>query len=237
MMIVVDNKAGEDPDYLVMADDGKGESIYIPTFLIGTYDGTKLKEAIHKDHEDHDEHDAARESFTADELAEELQHHGKNKVIVQAEISIASKTDDIGVDLWFAGAYELAQVGLQLEKYAEMQQIFKKHVTFQPRVLTTSCYFCDESTKSMCLNNGKYCPVIPIELRSQDTLRKEHISPKNVITQMIREMCVFEHLHDNYKSHWFQYMKILIETCINEETLDQVGMQPITEECNNLVIS
>ena len=52
LTLVVDNKAGEDPDYLVMADDGSGESVSIPTFMIGLYDGYKLKEAIHKKDDD-----------------------------------------------------------------------------------------------------------------------------------------------------------------------------------------
>jgi len=45
---VVDNKEKEDPEFLVMADDGTGSSVNIPTFLIGKSDGSILKEEIHK---------------------------------------------------------------------------------------------------------------------------------------------------------------------------------------------
>jgi len=45
---VVDNKENEDPEFLVMADDGTGSSVNIPTFLIGKSDGSILKEEIHK---------------------------------------------------------------------------------------------------------------------------------------------------------------------------------------------
>lgn len=46
-MLVVDNKPLEDPKYLVMADDGSGGSVKIPSMLIGKQDGEKLKTAIH----------------------------------------------------------------------------------------------------------------------------------------------------------------------------------------------
>jgi hypothetical protein len=40
----VDNKEGEAAGNVVMADDGTGESVSIPTFLVGMYDGAKLKQ-------------------------------------------------------------------------------------------------------------------------------------------------------------------------------------------------
>lgn len=45
---MVDNKENEDPEFLVMADDGTGSSVNIPTFLVGKSDGAILKEEIHK---------------------------------------------------------------------------------------------------------------------------------------------------------------------------------------------
>jgi len=48
MMIVIDNKTLEDPEYILMSDDGRGSSITIPSFLISTDDGNKLIEEIHE---------------------------------------------------------------------------------------------------------------------------------------------------------------------------------------------
>jgi len=96
---------------MIMADDGKGESVYIPTFLISMYDGMRLKETIHKkDKEDETKH---------------------QKVVIQAEIDLISRTKgNLQVDLWYSGAYELMQAGLDLNKYAEMQDIFGERVNF-----------------------------------------------------------------------------------------------------------
>ena len=51
MMVVVDNKSQEDPELLIMADDGRGSSVKIPSFLIGMTDGDTLKKEIHEEAE------------------------------------------------------------------------------------------------------------------------------------------------------------------------------------------
>ena len=47
MALVADNKEFEDPEKLLMSDDGTGKSIKIPTFLIAKNDSVKIKETIH----------------------------------------------------------------------------------------------------------------------------------------------------------------------------------------------
>ena len=108
MTIVVDNAKFEDPDSIVMADDGKGESVNIPTFMISSFDGEKLKEAIHKETDD------------GDDVPEDIERNkGSNKVIIQANIAIMEKTDGIiDVDFWYTGAYELLQAGIDFSKYS-----------------------------------------------------------------------------------------------------------------------
>ena len=48
-MVVVDNDPTESMYSIVMADDGLGGSISIPSFLIGYDDGQKLIEEIHRE--------------------------------------------------------------------------------------------------------------------------------------------------------------------------------------------
>lgn len=47
MALIADNKEFEDPEKLLMSDDGTGKSIKIPTFLIAKNDSVKIKETIH----------------------------------------------------------------------------------------------------------------------------------------------------------------------------------------------
>ena len=44
--IVIDNKEREDPDSIVMSDDGSGAGIRIPSMLISKKDGDKLLEFL-----------------------------------------------------------------------------------------------------------------------------------------------------------------------------------------------
>lgn len=46
MLLVIDNNASESPSSLVMADDGMGSSVRIPSFIIKKSDGEKLKAAV-----------------------------------------------------------------------------------------------------------------------------------------------------------------------------------------------
>jgi len=45
-MVVTDNVEGEDISHITMADDGKGASVTIPSFLISMASGNLIKEAI-----------------------------------------------------------------------------------------------------------------------------------------------------------------------------------------------
>ena len=71
-----------------MADDGTGESVNIPSFLVSRSDGEKLAEAIHK------------ENTSSNKRS--------NMVIAQAYIDLASKTKGaVDVDLWYTSIYEI----------------------------------------------------------------------------------------------------------------------------------
>lgn len=115
LAIVADNKPGEHADHIVMADDGKGAGVSIPTFLIGQADGQTIKDAIHKE---------APEGAARSE-------RWRNMVILQADINMMSKTDKpVRVDLWYSSAAELLRSGLNFEDYARMQDIFDDQVVF-----------------------------------------------------------------------------------------------------------
>ena len=65
MAIIVDNKENEKATNLIMADDGTGHAVKIPSFLIGFHDGAILKESIHETEEmlDHDKEENKGRGF------------------------------------------------------------------------------------------------------------------------------------------------------------------------------
>jgi hypothetical protein len=77
MLLVIDNNANESPQNLVMADDGLGSSVYIPSFMIKKSDGANLIDAVETW-----EHSKESSSDGAKQL----------RVVISADISLAAKT-------------------------------------------------------------------------------------------------------------------------------------------------
>ena len=49
MMVVADDQPSEDVASLMMTDDGKGQNVKIPSFMISYDDANIIKNAIHED--------------------------------------------------------------------------------------------------------------------------------------------------------------------------------------------
>jgi len=92
-----------------MADDSKGGSISIPSFLISHSDGVKLIDEIHFEMSKEIEDMINKEmdpNFVPQELDEDDPDY--QKVIIKATIELGAKTSSkIYVDLWYANIYEL----------------------------------------------------------------------------------------------------------------------------------
>ena len=127
--------------------------------------------------------------------------------------------------------YELYHGKFNLQKYAEMQEIFKDKVVFHPRFVTRQCYACDEEALKNCINDGEYCPVLPAGINHENLHWREHVQPANLIKQRVREQCVYESLAKYKKTHWFYYIDYLAKVCISNH-YNSSEIQPITEECN-----
>ena len=98
MMVVIDNKKNENIDHIVMADDGKGSSVHIPSFLIGYKDGQAIIKA------------------TRQVLGN---GSGQNKVIIQAKLEYSStvKNGPVDLDFWYSSVYEIALNDIELENF------------------------------------------------------------------------------------------------------------------------
>jgi hypothetical protein len=138
MAIIVDNKKNEKATNLIMADDGTGNAVKIPSFLIGYIDGTLLKDAIFETEEiqaeDHDEKNLTNWKRTKN-----------NRVIIQGNINVATRSnnaEDIRADMWYSSIYELYLSDLDLKAYSDILLYLQSHIKFQPRMLTYSCLDC-----------------------------------------------------------------------------------------------
>lgn len=177
-MIVADNKENEDPEYLIMADDGRGSSVTIPSFLISRSDGKKLAAAVHEWLEEGQgpkggppegrDPNEGKEGGAGEGPDGEGAWNGRKRggggrggghgrwaqrVIIKAEIDLATKTKGtVNTDMWYANIYELYNSGWDLARFAEIQEIFKARVKIHPRLITNSCNKCtDEEKSNLCV--------------------------------------------------------------------------------------
>ena len=160
-----------------MADDGKGSSIRIPSFLISYSDGKLVKDYFQQ----------LRQNRTKEQehLTPEGYLHSPRKghqVIMQAKIDFGigemkkNKNEKINVDIWYSTLYELQESRIDFDKLAKMQDIFKDKVIFHPRTYVYGCLWCDQKTKDKnCIFNGKYCPFVP------DDVDKNVIRPRELL--------------------------------------------------------
>lgn len=88
MAIIIDNNKYENPEMLIMSDDGMGSDVRIPSFLISHQDGQKLKRVIHNVEVDETKKDKFGEESQVDKEISQLRDQnkskksGKNQVII-----------------------------------------------------------------------------------------------------------------------------------------------------------
>jgi hypothetical protein len=101
-----------------------------------------------------------------------------------------------------------------------MSDIFHKHVSvrFQPRtVFQEGRQWSEELKSKYCLFDGKYCVKMGEDWekasKDVDPAAAKFLQPREQIIELIREQCVFDALQGQ-KSHWFRFMKVLIDGCV-----------------------
>lgn len=129
--------------------------------------------------------------------------------------------------MWYANVYELFNSGWDLARFAEIQEIFKKAVQIAPRLITNSCKACSaEEKKTLCIKDGRYCPVIPTDFQMGEA------TPQSIIDQNLRELCVFDSIPADRKSLWFSYINVVIQNCMAPNSKDAL-VRPVTPECHD----
>lgn len=149
MAIVVDR---HDEESITMRNDGHGDSIRIPAFLIGKRDGNTIKEAIHemsigqinqggkssgwddsKDGEKTNEEQDVRKNrnwANQDESNRDQYLKKGHQVIMQGVIGgKVERTETVNVDIWYNSVYELYRAGWNLRDLARISDEFHENAT------------------------------------------------------------------------------------------------------------
>ena len=132
LAIIIDNK-NEDINGVIMADDGTGQGIQIPSILIGNADGQKLKKFF--------------ESASKEEV---------RSIKLNIEFNAPVKGNTVYVDLWYTQS-DRKTMNFVNGLGALLEPILSD-ILFTPRFVTYACEKCGYTFKQEnCVSNGKYC--------------------------------------------------------------------------------
>lgn len=57
------------------------------------------------------------------------------------------------------------------------------------------------------------------------------VTPKSIIDQNIREICMFEAIPEGRKSLWFSYINVIIQNCMVPDA-DNAALKPVDPDCH-----
>ena len=129
MALIADDKS-EDSENLIMSDDGTGNTVNIPSFMIKKKDSDAIKNMISK---------------------------SNSSVYIKAELDIVHPDNRVEYELWYSSILDVEPwLMYDISLY---QKTLENNALFTPRILTYACKSCSNDLKeTLCLANGEYCP-------------------------------------------------------------------------------
>jgi hypothetical protein len=162
LAIIVDEVDNENPQMIIMVDDGTGNGIQIPSIMIGKTQGEKLIE-----------------SFKAQSL--------KNKQIqLVIKFEMNRPDDRVEYEFWFTSSNDR---GLDfIRDFMPYHQKLGKKVLIIPRYFSWACINCDDSiTESDCFCGGRYCAMDENNLRvSGKDILQENLRQKCIYENALK---------------------------------------------------
>lgn len=174
----------------VMADDGSGSDITIPSFLMFKQDADPIKAALKKN----------------------------TAVRVEMAWALPSPDDRVEYELWTTPTDVVSREFQHQFKTAA--NALGKHAQFTPHMYIydgakSGCLGEDGSNQcyNLCTNNGRYCALDP------DSDLDKGITGANVVTESLRRLCVWKlyGASDGVGAKWWDYVDEFMFRCDNEE--------------------
>jgi hypothetical protein len=189
MVFIADNKH-ENIHSIIMADDGTGNDIVIPSAMISYEDGNTIIKYMN---------DNKNELIIVDANFGVVEDENENDV------------KNVTFEFFFSSsevrAYEF------LRNVSEYLNDFGEQIIFIPHYVTHRSPFYDKSNTNPienCVSFGKYC-YFPKET----TVEK---NGRNIVIEDVRQKCMYNlSVNKNKISNYFKYMNSFYENCLNVE--------------------
>jgi hypothetical protein len=169
----------------VMADDGSGSDISIPSFLMFKQDADPVKAALTQN----------------------------NPVRMELRWSLPNPTDTVNYDLWTTPSDRISEE-FQLD-FKEAALAMGGKAKFSPHMYLYDGYSSgcvslqgENLCYNLCTNNGRYCATDP------DNDLDAGVSGANVVVESLRRMCIWKiHGKDGVGKEWWDYVDNFITLC------------------------
>jgi len=183
--IIIDN-TNESIENLVMADDGNGAGIRIPSMLISKSDGAKITDFL--------------KTASAEQLAQ---------VVVLNEFVMGRPDNRVEYDIWYSSSHNRALDFIS--DFAPVDELFDDSVLMTPHFKFWTCRNCDKTfKKNHCMGDGKYCGTSVKNAKGEKV-----VSGVEVIMEDLRQKCIYQNSYNeqNPRTQWWKYIKVLHEEC------------------------
>lgn len=170
----------------IMADDGSGSDITIPSFLMFKHDADNVKSVVEVD------------------------------TMVQLEMawSLPSPDDRVEYDLWTVPTEIVSRSFLK--KFKDVAISLGERAYFTPHMfiydgIKSGCQGLNGENQcyNLCTNNGRYCATDP------DNNLDKGISGADVVIESLRRICIWKHYGEanGVGKEWFSYVTEFMDRC------------------------
>lgn len=170
----------------IMADDGSGSDISIPSFLMFKHDADKVKEKLMDD----------------------------QPVQLEMSWSLPNPDDRVEYDLWSTPTDVVSKQ--LLTEFKPIAKSLGDRAYFTPHMyiydgVKTHCQGNDGENfcYNLCTNNGRYCATDP------DNDLDKGISGADVVKESLRRLCIWKHYgeQDGVGEAWWNYVEEFMDRC------------------------
>lgn len=214
-MLIMTHSANQNPEDMVMVDDGTGLDVAIPTVMIGRADGEKIKKAI-----------------VDTENANKDAKNKKEYVVLLVNFEMENPDDRVEYDFWYTSGDTVALQFIKAMK--EYNDKLGSNALFTPHMIVRTCRNCDENDIN-CLNFGGelYCAAFT---------RNDNVLGRKALKLGVDEMCIHDmYRGEENAARWWRYMENMLncipshfsDSCV-AEALNGAGIDAIElARCRN----
>lgn len=185
MALIMNNRPHEDPEHIIMIDDGTGVSIAIPTVIINKEDGDAIKEAV-LESEEKNKSPTDTKSF----------------VVLVVDFEMDNPDDRVEYDIWYtSGDLNALNYISSMRSYNEK---LGSNALMTPHIIVRTCSYCSE-TNTDCRKYDEivYCAGFSYNLG---------ITGRDSLSLGIDEMCIYDICKEEENAaKWWTYMENIIK--------------------------